>query len=73
MESQKELWKTKDAIASKYGYDVRALAARPRAKRHENDKQVVDHQSIKWTQQQTQDRRSAVATAHEPEPFYLCR
>jgi hypothetical protein len=42
----KERWKIKDGIADEYGYDVKALVAYLRAKKHEGDKQVVDFRSI---------------------------
>ena len=48
----KELWKIKDAIANEYGYDVRALVAHLRAKKHEDDKQAVDLRSIKQRAEQ---------------------
>jgi hypothetical protein len=43
----KELWTIKDAIAREYGCDVKALVAHLRAKKHDEDKQVVDLRSIK--------------------------
>ena len=43
----KELWKVKDAIAQEYGCDVKSLAAHLRAKKHEDDKRVVDLRSMK--------------------------
>jgi hypothetical protein len=43
----KELWAIKDAIANEYGCDVKALVAHLQAKKHDEDKQVIDLRSIK--------------------------
>ncbi len=43
----KELWTIKDAIAKEYDFDVKALVAHLRAKKHDEDKQVVELRSIK--------------------------
>lgn len=48
----RELWEIKDAIANEYGCDVKALVAHLRAKKHEDDKQVVDLRSIEQTGEQ---------------------
>jgi hypothetical protein len=42
----KELWKIKDAMASEYGYDVKALVAHMRGKRHAGHERV-DLQPVK--------------------------
>ena len=49
-ETVKELWKIKDAIANEYVCDVKALVGRLRAKKHEEDKQVVGLRSIEQTE-----------------------
>ncbi len=48
----KELWNIKDGIANEYGYDVKALFAHLRAKKHEGNQQVVDLRSVKKTAEQ---------------------
>jgi len=48
----KELWKIKDGIANEHGYDVKALVAHLRAKKHKADEQVVDLRSMKKTLKQ---------------------
>jgi hypothetical protein len=48
----KELWKIKDAIANEYGCDVKALVAHLRAKKHEEDRQVVDLRAMKQAAEQ---------------------
>ena len=47
-----ELWKIKDAIAEEYGCDVKVLVAHLRAKKHEEDNQVVDLRSMKQAAEQ---------------------
>jgi len=42
-----ELWRIKDSIANEYGYDVKALVAHLRAKKHVEDQQVIDLRSMK--------------------------
>jgi hypothetical protein len=49
----KELWKIKDSIANKYGYDVKALVAHLRAKEHRGEEPVVNLRYIKQTAEQT--------------------
>jgi hypothetical protein len=51
-EMMKELWKIKDAIANKYGCDVKALVAHLRAIKHEEDQPVVDLRSMKQKTEQ---------------------
>jgi hypothetical protein len=48
----KELWEIKDAIASEYGCDVRALVAHLGAKKHAEDERVIDLRSLKQTAEQ---------------------
>jgi hypothetical protein len=48
----KELWKIKDAIAEECGCDVKLLVAHLRAKKHEEDKRVVDLRWMKQTAEQ---------------------
>jgi hypothetical protein len=45
----KELWQIKDGIASEHGYEIDALVAHLRAKKHLEDHLVVDLKSIKKT------------------------
>jgi hypothetical protein len=49
----RELWTIKDAIATEYGCDLKALVAHLRSKTREGDKQVVDLRSVRQTAQQT--------------------
>ena len=42
-----ELWKIKDGIANEHGYDIKALVAHLRAKKHKTDQQVVDLRAMK--------------------------
>jgi hypothetical protein len=51
----KELWKVKDVIAKEYGCDVKSLVAHLRAKKHEEEKQVVDLRSMKQAAEQNAD------------------
>ncbi len=48
----KELWKVKDAIGNEHGCDVKALVAHLRAKKREEDQQLVDLRSINRTAEQ---------------------
>jgi len=48
----KALWKIKDGIANEHGYDVKALVAHLRSKKHKPDQQVVDLRSMKQTTEQ---------------------
>ena len=48
----KELWKIKDGIAKEHVYDVKALVAHLRSKKHKPDQQVVDLRSMKQTTEQ---------------------
>lgn len=48
----KELWKIKDGIANEYGYDVKALVAYLKTKKHEVDYQIVDLRTIKQATEQ---------------------
>lgn len=47
-----EVWKVKDAIANEYGCNVNSLVAHLRAKKHEEDDQVVDLRSMKMAAEQ---------------------
>lgn len=38
----KELWKTKDAISHEHGFDVKALVAHLRAKKHDGGDKIVN-------------------------------
>ena len=48
----KELWQIKDGIAYEHGYDLDALVAYLRAKKHVGDHQVIDLRSMKETAEQ---------------------
>ena len=48
----KELWKIKDGIANEYGYDVKALAAYLRAKKHNEKQHVVDLRAMRQAAEQ---------------------
>ena len=50
----KELWKIKDDMASEYDYEVRALVAHLRDKKHEGDERVDLRSMKKSAQQKTQ-------------------
>ena len=43
----KELWKIKDDIARKHGYDIRALVAHLQSKKRAKGQQVVDLHSLR--------------------------
>ncbi len=47
-----ELWKVKDAIAKEFGCDVKALVAHLRAKKREENQQVIDLGSMKQAAEQ---------------------
>ena len=51
-EIMKELWKIKDGIAQKHGYDLDALVAHLRTRKRQGDHQVVDLRSIKEAAEQ---------------------
>jgi len=48
----KELWQIKDGIASEHGYEIDALVAHLRAKKHLEDHLVVDLKSMKKNAEQ---------------------
>ncbi|MEW6262924.1 MAG: hypothetical protein AB1641_07580 [Thermodesulfobacteriota bacterium] len=48
----KELWKIKDTIANEHGYDIKALVAHLRTKKHEEYKRVIDLRSMKKAAEQ---------------------
>lgn len=49
----KELWQIKDGIASEHGYEIDALVAYLRARKHLEDHLVVDLRSMEKTPNQS--------------------